>query len=43
VFLSILKEEEGAILKDVPLIKRPLALIRKCKEDKQMWFYYIIC
>jgi hypothetical protein len=42
VFLRILEEEEGAILRDVPLVKRPLALIREYKEDRRMWFYYII-
>jgi hypothetical protein len=43
VFLRILEEEEGAILRDVPLVERPSALIREYKEDGRMWFYYIIC
>jgi hypothetical protein len=36
VFLSILKEEEGAILKDIPLVKRLLTFIKEYKEDRQI-------
>jgi hypothetical protein len=42
MFLRILEEKEGAILKNVSLDKRLLALIREYKEDRRMWFYYII-
>ena len=42
MFLRILEEEEGAILRDVPLDERPSALMRECKEDGRMWFHCII-
>lgn len=42
MFLRILEEEEGAIFRDVPLIERPSALMRECKEDGRMWFHCII-
>ena len=42
MFLRILEEEEGAILRDVPLLERPSALMRECKEDGRMWFHCII-
>ncbi|KAI9055543.1 hypothetical protein LZ554_000490 [Drepanopeziza brunnea f. sp. 'monogermtubi'] len=42
MFLGILEEEEGAILKEIPLNERPSALMRECKEDGRSWFHCII-
>lgn len=42
MFLTILEEEEGVTLSDIPLDERLSALMRECKEDGRMWFHYII-
>ena len=42
IFLRILEDEEGFILRDVPLVERPSALMRESKEDGRMWFHCII-
>jgi hypothetical protein len=36
MFLRILEEEERAILRDIPLVKRLLTLMREYKEDRQI-------
>jgi len=42
MFLKILEEEEGAMLKDVPFVERLSGLMRECNEDGRMWFHCII-